>query len=185
MSRFPAPVASRLAALAIALVPAMVLVRLVVVPLVDGDPGTAGREAIARLRAIAADRPRLERALAEAPPAAAEDSARFHQTGDALALADLQIRIAGFAAAAAVAVAAAEPSAGGDDAASPGHLALRLELSGTLAGLQQVVHAIDSSRPVMVITRFDLAPAAEAATSAGDPRLVARLTVAAWRSTGP
>lgn len=163
---------SAIAAVGILLLAVLVAAQLVLGPLSAPEGGT--EEAIRRYEAIAARRDPLRQALAALPPAPAESVGRLPQTSDALALAELQSRLAAWAAEAGVAVASAEPlqaEEGGD----PTRIQLGLDLSGPLAGLQALLYRIESGRPVMAVTRLDL-------TARPDHSLAAHLTIAAWRS---
>lgn len=180
--------ASRGAALLLALLLILALARISLLPLAGLFQADANREetlaAIARYAAIAADRPRLQQALAEAPPNPAENAARFHHASAALALADLQGRIAALAAGFGVTLTAAEPLDANppDDADSIG---LRVDLTGTMAGLQAVIHAVESGHPVIVASRIELGSAGTEGGAASDPILALRLSLTAWRSAAP
>jgi len=159
------------AALAILLLVLLLGAQLVLAPLLSS--GAETEEAVRRYEAIAARRDTLRQALAALPPAPA-DAGRFPQSTDALALADLQGRVAAWAAEAGIVVAAAVPlpaEEGGD----PTRLQLSLDLTGPLAGLQALLYRIESGQPVLTVTRLDLA-------ARPDHSLAAHLTIAAWRS---
>ena len=161
----------KLAALAILLLALILAVQLVLVPLLP--KGAETEEAARRYEAIAARRDSLRQALAALPPAPA-DPGRVAQPTDALALADLQGRIAAWAAEAGVVVATAEPlpaEEGGD----PTRLQLSLDLTGPLAGLQALLYRLESGRPVLTVTRLEL-------NARQDHSLSAHLVIAAWRS---
>ena len=168
-------VLSPVAALAILLVALLLVITVTLRPLLVGDPETEGvEEAIRRYEAIAAGRESLRQTLAALPPAPGDAAGRLPQTTDALALAELQSHLSALAAEAGVAVTAAEalPAEEGGD---PARVQLSLDLTGSLAGLQALLHHVESGQPVMAVTRLDL-------SARPDRGLSARLTIAAWRS---
>lgn len=168
-------VLSPIAALAILLAALLLIVTVTLVPLLGGDAETEGaREAIRRYEAIAAGRDSLRQALAALPPAPGEAAGRLPQTTDALALAELQGRLSALAAQAGLAVTAAE-ALPAEEGADPACVQLSLDLSGSLAGLQTLLHRVESGQPVMAVTRLDL-------SARPDHGLSARVTIAAWRS---
>ena len=160
------------AALAILVLALLLAAQLVVVPLLGGPDGA--EEAIRRYEAIAARGESLRHDLAALPPAPADSAGRLPQTSDALALAELQGRLTAWAVEAGVAVSTAEalPAEEGGD---PARIQLSLELAGPLAGLQALLHRVESGQPVMAVTRFDLA-------ARPDHSLSAHVTIAAWRT---
>lgn len=160
------------AALAILLLALLLAAQLVIVPLLGGNDGA--EDAIRRYEAIAARRDSLRHDLAALPPAPAESAGRLPQTTDALALAELQGRLSAWAVEAGVAVSTAEalPAEEGED---PTRIQLTLDLAGSLAGIQTLLHRIESGQPVMAVTRLDMA-------ARPDRSLSAHLTIAAWRS---
>ncbi|GEM_PF-6722835 len=161
----------KIAALAILLIALILAAQLVLAPLLSN--GAETDEAARRYEAIAARRESLRQALAALPPAPA-DPGRLAQPTDALALADLQGRIAAWAAETGVLVATAEPLPA-EEGADPTRLQLSLDLTGPLAGLQALLYRIESGRPVLTVTRLDL-------TARPDRSLSAHLVIAAWRS---
>jgi general secretion pathway protein M len=167
---------SPIAALAILLAGLFVVVSVTLLPLLAGDAEAEGaEEAIRRYEAIAAGRDALRQSLASLPPAPGDSAGRLPQTTDALALAELQSRLSALAAEAGVAVTAAEPLAA-EEGGDPVRVQLSLDLTGPLAGIQALLHRVESGQPVMAVTRLDL-------SSRPDRNLSARLTIAAWRST--
>jgi hypothetical protein len=179
----PLPMA-RLAAACLALVMAAGAIALVGVPLygvvIGSESQAETRAALDRYLAIAADRPRLEQALAALPAAPGIDTAQFAEPSDALALAALQNRVAALAAAAAVDLVSAEVVA--PPAGNPRRqLTLTVQLSGKLAGLQRVIHGIEGARPLLFITRCDIDRAADSGDPS-DPSLTARVTIAGYRA---
>jgi hypothetical protein len=179
---------SRTGAVAIAALVAVLIGRLTIAPifaLAFGDATTAAMTmAVARDHAIAAEKPLLLKALAEAPAASATDDTRFAFPTDALALADMQSRVTALATRLGVAATAAEPIPADVETAFAGAIALRVDLAGPMAGLQGVIHGIETAHPVMMISRLDIA--ADQTTEGGpDPRLTARIAIIAWRSKSP
>ena len=166
---------SAIAALLVLLIALLVVGQVTLVPLLGGDAETeATEEAIRRYERIAAGRDALRQVLAALPPAPGESAGRLPQTNDALALAELQGRLAAWAAETGLSLSAAE-SLPAEEGADPTRIQLGLDLAGPLAGIQALIHHIESGQPVMAVTRLDLA-------SRPDRSLAARLTVAAWRS---
>ena len=185
MSRPWASALSVASALVIALLVAGLLVRMTLLPLLTADPVCDGlREAINQYRTIAEGRDRLRQALAEAPPAADEAAGRLALATDALAQAEMQMRLSAMAGRFAVTVTSEEPMSTGDGAAT-GRILLRLDLAGSLAGLQGLFHAIESDRTAMAIARLDLRRAGDGGATPPNPPLTAEVTVAAWRTVSP
>lgn len=167
---------SMAAALALLLLALVVIVQGSLLPLLAGDADSdSTREALRHYRSIAADHDRLRQAIAALPAPPEIDAGRLPQTSDALALAELQSRLSALAAPLGVAVTAAEPLPNEQDDGS-GKVQLRLELGGSLAALQALVHGIEGGRPVMEVTALDLQARPD------QQGLSARLTVAAWRT---
>lgn len=166
---------SPIAALAILLAALMLVANVTLFPLLAGDTESEGaEEAIRRYEAIAAGRDSLRQTLASLPPTPGESAGRLPQTTDSLALAELQSRLSALAAETGVSVTATE-ALPAEEGADPARVQLSLDLSGSLAGLQALLHRVESGQPVMAVTRLDL-------SARPDRGLSARLTIAAWRS---
>lgn len=167
---------SAAAALALLLLTVFVIAQGSLLPLLAGDAETdSTRDALRHYQAIAADHDRLAQAIAALPAPPEADAGRLPQTSDALAQAALQGRLTALAAPLGLSVTAAEPLANEQEDGS-GKVQLRLELGGSLAALQALIHDIEGGRPVMAVTSLDLQARPD------QQGLSARLTVAAWRS---
>jgi hypothetical protein len=164
---------SAAAALAILLLGLFLLADVALVPLLAGD-ADGPEEAIRRYEAIVSQRDSLRQALAALPPAPAESTGRLPQTTDALALAELQSRLAALAAETKVAVTSAEPMPA-EEGGDPARVQLTLDLAGPLAGIQALLYRVETGKTVLAVTRLDL-------SARPDRSLAARLTIAAWRS---
>jgi hypothetical protein len=166
---------SPIAALLLLLAALLLVADVTLLPLLAGDAeAESAEEAIRRYQAIAAGQGALRRTLAALPPAPGDSAGRLPQATDALALADLQSRLSALAAEAGLFVTAAEPLPA-EEGADPARVQLSLDLAGPLAGIQALLHKVESGQPVMAVTRLELA-------SRPDRSLSARLTIAAWRS---
>jgi hypothetical protein len=164
------------AAVALLLMIFALVIEGVVLPLMVLDSEAEGMlDALRHYQAIAADRGRLSQEIAALPPPPGAEAGRLPQAGDALAQAELQSRLSTLAGQLGLAVSAAEPLAAESEDGS-GRILLRLDLGGSLAAIQALIHAVESGRPVMAVTQLDLAARPDR------QGLAAHLTIAAWRS---
>ncbi|MEW5726271.1 MAG: type II secretion system protein GspM [Pseudomonadota bacterium] len=170
----------RLAAVAI-LGGVVVLVHLAVVdPLVGAWSGASRdiAEAQARLgalTALAGAAERLDSALAEREREAADAPAHYRAASDTLVAVQMQDRLKQAVDGAGGTLASLRVLPAGEEGPFR-RVALRAQVGATLPALQRVLHALEASRPVLVLDNLSVtAPAAPA--GADDPVLTVRFDV--------
>ena len=154
----PSPVFRRAVALALLVLLAVVIWRIAAAPLyrawhADREAVQELRDAIARLRGLAASRPAYERALAEVRQASGTADALMISPSATLAAADLQQRVKALVEGAGGALVSVQPT----DSFAVGpftQIGLSVRMIVSTPSLQRVLHALESGAPVVVVEQL-------------------------------
>lgn len=182
------PAVSRLAALLVLAIALLVGWGVTVEPyralLAAQDEALAERrERLERLTRIAGGVPALTRALDTVAAAPVAGDPYLSGASDPLAAAALHGLLGRLAEQAGVAVSMVTPVAA-TDAREAGRIALSVGASGPLDGVQRLLHAVETERPLLFVEELELVNPSTTATQlapSGQPMVSVRLRVAGYR----
>lgn len=148
------------------------------------------RERLERLSRIADGVPALTRALEAASAGPTLGDPYLAGATDALAAATLHGRLGRMAEASGVAMVSVEPlaatEAAGQGAPGSGRVALAVTASGPLDGVQRLLYAVETERPLLFVEELELTNPSVVGlqmTPVGQPVVSLRLRVAGYRRT--